>query len=92
MSKIFLQYAMPLWKVEPTSNNQNFVNLAIKRGIFQGDSISPLLFTIGLIPLTLILRKCKEAYEFSNNKEQINHPLHMDDLKLYGKQTKILIH
>ena len=63
-----LQYAMPLWKVELTSNNQNFDNVAIKRGIFQGDSLSLLLFIIGLITLTLILRKCTEAYWFSNSK------------------------
>ena len=57
-----LHYAMPLWKVELASNNQNFGNVEIKRGIFQVGSLSPLLFIIGLIPLTLILRKCKEAY------------------------------
>ena len=36
----------------------------------------------------LILRKCKEAYEFSNSKERINHILYLDDLKLYGKIDK----
>ena len=80
-----IQYVMPVWKVELTSNNKNFGNVAIKRGIFQGDSLSPLLFIIGLIPLTLSLEACKEAYEFSNSKERINHLLYMDDLKLYGK-------
>ena len=49
-----LQYAMPLWKVELTLNNQNSGNIEIKQGIFQGDSQSPLLFIICLIPLTLI--------------------------------------
>ena len=51
-----LQYAMPLWKVELTSNNQNFGKVETKRGIFQGNSLSPLLFIIGLISLTHILR------------------------------------
>ena len=83
-----LQHTMPLWKVELTSNNENFGNVAIKRGIFQGDSLLPLLFIIGLIPLTFILRKCEEAYEFRNSKEQIKHILYMDDLKLYGKTDK----
>ena len=50
-----LHYAMPLRKVELNSNSQNFGNVAIKRGIFQGNSLSPLLFIIGLIPLMLIL-------------------------------------
>ena len=56
-----LQYAMALWKVELTSNKQNLGNVEIKQGIFHGDFMSPLLFIIALILLTLILRKCKEA-------------------------------
>ena len=83
-----LQHAILLRKVELTSNNQNFGNVEIKRRMFHVDSLSPLLLIIGLIPLTLILRKCKEGYEFSNSKERINHLLHMDDLKLYGKTDK----
>ena len=53
-----------------------------KRGIFQGDSLSPLMFILALIPLSPILRKAKAAYEFSESKENINHLLFMDDLKL----------
>ena len=72
---------MSLWKVELTLNSQNFGNVEIKRRIFQGDSLSSLLFIIGVIPLILILRKCKE---------RINYLLYMDDLKLYGKTDKRL--
>ena len=75
------------WKDE-LNFNQNFGNVAIKRGIFQRDSLSPLLFIIGLIPLTLILRKYKGVNEFSNSKERINHLLYMDDLKLHEKTDK----
>ena len=41
-----------------------------------------------LIPLSLILRKAKAAYEFSESKERINHLLFMDDLKLYSRSEK----
>ena len=85
-----LQYAMCLWKVELTSSKQNFVNVERKWEIIQGDFLSPLLFIIDLIPLTLILRKCKEAYQFNNSKERIKHVLYMNDLKLYGETEEDL--
>ena len=59
----------------------------IKRGIFQGDSLSPLLFVIGLIPLSCILRKDNAGYRF-NKEVKVNHLLFMDDLKIYGKNEK----
>ena len=33
----------------------------IKRGIFQGDSLSHLVFVLALLPLSLILRKVRAA-------------------------------
>ena len=55
----------------------------IWRGIFQGGSLSPLLFVICMIPLTEILRKVKMGYTLNGIK--INHLFFMDDLKLFGK-------
>ena len=69
--------SMEKWKVMLCSGNSE-----IKRGIFRGDSLSPLVFVLALIPLSLILRKAKAAYEFSESEEKINHLLLMDDLKL----------
>ena len=46
------------------------------------------MFVLALIPLSLILRKAKAAYEFSESKENINHLLFMDDLKLYSRSEK----
>ena len=46
------------------------------------------MFVLALIPLSLILRKAKVAYEFSESKEKINHLLFMDDLKLYSQSEK----
>ena len=82
---------MALWKFEANSNNQNFCNVAIKPGIFQGDSLLSLLFIVGLIPLRFLLRKYKKAYEFTNSTQRINNLLlYMDKLKLYGKTAKSL--
>ena len=41
-----------------------------------------------MIPLRLILKKAKAAYEFSESKERINHLLFMGDLKLYSRSEK----
>ena len=46
------------------------------------------MFVLALIPLSLILRKVKAGYEFSESKKKINHILFMDDLKLYSQSEK----
>ena len=79
---------MEKWKVMLYSGNSEFGEVEIKRGIFQGDSLSPLVFVLALIPVSLILRKTKTAYRFSERKEKINHLLFMDDLKLYSRSEK----
>ena len=70
------------------SGNFELGEVEIKRGIFQGDFVFPLVFVLALIPLSLILRKVKAAYQFSESKEKINHLLFMDDLKLYSQSEK----
>ena len=70
------------------AGNSVLGELDIKRDIFYGDSLSPLVFVLALIPLSLILRKAKAAYEFSGSKGKINHLLFMDDLKLYSRNEK----
>ena len=46
------------------------------------------MFVLALISLSLILRKARTAYEFSESKEKIKHLLFMDDLKLYSRSEK----
>ena len=59
-----------------------------KRGIFQGDSLSPLLFALSMIPLSLVLRKVNACYEWEKKEYKLNHLLFMDDLKLFGKNEE----
>ena len=81
--KKLLTKSMKNWRTELSSGGNVLGEVHIKRGIFQGDSLSPLLFVIAMIPLSLILRKSRFAYEF--NGERKNHLMFMDDLKLYAK-------
>ena len=88
--QLFLENTMNTWRVELTCANQQLEEVNIKRGIFQGDALSPLLFVVAMIPLTHVLRKIKSGYEFTKSKKKINHLLYMDDLKLYAKNEKEL--
>ena len=67
------------------AGNQELGEVCIKRGIFQGNSLSPLLFILALILLTLVLRNVKAGYSLGNELPTLIHLLFMDDLKLYGK-------
>ena len=60
------------------AGKSEFGEVNIKLHIFQRNSLSPVVFVLALIPLSLILRKGKAAYEFSESKEKIDHILYMD--------------
>ena len=88
--KTLLVNSMEKWRVMLCAGNSELGEVDIKRGIFQGDSLFPLMLVLASIPLSLILRKAKTAYEFSGGKEKITHLLFMDDLKLYSRNEKEL--
>lgn len=83
--KSLLKNSMKNWRLELTSSGVSLGNVQIKRGIFQGDSLSPLLFVLCLIPMTLILKETKVYYEMGDKTTRMNHLLFMDDLKLFAK-------
>ena len=87
--KRLLMTSMKSWKTELTSCGEVLAEVRIRRGIFQGDSLSPLLFVMSLIPLTMVLRKANAGYQFTGG-EKINNLLYMDDLKLYAKNEQQL--
>ena len=80
---------MANWQTELTSCGESLAKVNIRREIFQGDNLSPLLFVICIIPLTHVLRKAKERYTLGGG-EKINHLLFMGDLKLHGKSENDL--
>ena len=86
----FLRSSMKEWKTVLTSMGTELGEVQIKRGIFQGDSLSPLLFVIAMIPLSILLKKENTGYKFGADGKMVNHLLFMDDLKLYGRSKRDL--
>ena len=83
--RFFLEKNMKKWKLLLNSNGSDLWEVDVNWGIFQGDSLSPLIFVICMIPLSLLLRKVKASYEWGRKEFKLNHLLFMDDLKLFGK-------
>ena len=67
--------------------------MQIRRGIFQDDSLSPLLFCMTLSPLSKELNRTSYGYQMTTGhgetakRQLISHLLYMDDLKLYGRNS-----
>ena len=82
----FMEKTAKMWNTTLTINGETIGEVKIKRGIFQGDSLSPLLFIISLIPLTITFRAMNKGYKLDDIK--VNHLLYMDDLKIYACSDK----
>ena len=90
----FLKSQMSHWKTDITLNHSEgeiqIPGVKIKRGIFQGDSLSPLLFCLTIDPLSKLLKKQNIGYNIGKirgddaMKQLVSHLLFMDDLKLYA--------
>ena len=75
-------------KLSLTSNGEDLGEVLVKRGIFQGDSLSPILFVLSMVPLSLILRKVNGSYEWGQKEYKLNHLLFMDDMNLFSKSEE----
>ena len=67
----FVKKNMKNWRVELTAGGQSLTEVKIQRSISEGNAQSPLLFAIAMMPLSHILRKCKEATNFVNRKKRL---------------------
>ena len=83
---------MKTWKTTLIINHGNRSitsnSISINRGIFQGDSFSPLLFCFALFPLSKLLSESNRGYNIFD--QVITHLFYMDDLKLFAKNDSDL--
>ena len=90
----FIKSSMTRWKTNMTLVHKQGVletgSISIKQGIFQGDFLSLLLFTMLLNALCRELQKTENSYQLVK-QIKINHLFYVDDLKLYGTNDNQLI-
>ena len=79
---------MPNWKKIPTSSGTRLAEVNIRRGIFQGYSLSPLPFIVAMIPVTRVLERMEIGYQLKKGGSRINHLMFMDDNKLFRRGTR----
>ena len=84
----YIDTTMKTWRVELTAGGRRLAEAKFQRGIFQGDSLSRLLFIIAMMPLNHILRKCTAGYKLSRSKEKVYHLMYMDNIKLCKKRKR----
>ena len=92
--KSFTKKVISYWRTRISLHTENKLietdDIKIQCGLFQGDSLSPMLFCICLIPLTEQLNRLKAGYEKQTTKTKISHLLHVDDFKLIAKSEEEL--
>ena len=75
-------------KLQNMKDTMTAGEIRIKKGIFQGDSISPLLFVLALNPLSCLLNNLQNLYRLNPRGEKkprlISYLFYMDDLKLFS--------
>ena len=88
----FIKSITERWQIVIKLKNKTILEKKIKRGILQGDSLSPLLFVLCMDPLS---RKLNSTYpkveiELPDEHYVSNHLLFIDDLKLFAENEKNL--
>ena len=84
--KQFITISMTQRETEQTSSGESLEKVNMRRGLFQWRTLSPLLFAIFMVPLTLVLRKMKCCYTMGLTR--INHMLLIDEMKLFGMRER----
>ena len=64
------QKSMQQWRLSLIANGEDLGEVNMKRDIFQGDSLLPLLFVLGMVPLSFILKKERKWHHTQHKYEK----------------------
>lgn len=92
----FLESVMPKWVTtfyirRATGETTMTEKVSYKRGLFQGDSLSPLVFCMISTPISIALETEGKAYEPLVGSPK-THLSFMDDLKIFAASQEALVH
>ena len=85
-----LFHSMHLWNTILIVEGNIYGEVSIQCGIFQGDSLSPLLFIMALMPLSIILNNSGKGYLLQRQNPRVSHLVYMDDIKLFASSCQHL--
>lgn len=96
----FLRTVMHFWKtnliLSTAAKTTEISNVSIKRGIFQGDALSALVWLVLAInPHSHLSDATKYGFQIKQQREvlyTISHLAYMDDIKLYATNNNQLRH
>ncbi|XP_059054545.1 uncharacterized protein LOC131848640 [Achroia grisella] len=92
--RVFLETCMGQWTTILSIQGERLTDTAdrieIKRGIFQGDCLSPLWFCLSLNPLSTLLENSGTGFQYRRGGTRVSHLLYMDDLKLLAPSVERL--
>lgn len=80
------------WQTDITVKTQQGIAkipITLRRGLFQGDSLSPLLFCLTVAPLSNELREGR-GFRSEFQRHPVTHLMFMDDLKVYEENSEKL--
>ena len=83
----WLENSMERWKLPLMSPVKTLGRLMWREGYLR-ESLSPLLFALSMVPLSLILRMVNASYEWGKEEYKLNHFLFIGDLKLLFKSEE----
>ncbi|CAK1602645.1 unnamed protein product [Parnassius mnemosyne] len=66
-------------------------HIRIRRGIFQGDCLSPIWFCLSLNPLSTLLEGSGRGFQLRRGVTKVTHLFYMNDLKLFASSRSHLV-